>query len=406
MRRRGRAAAVALAHLAVPAAAAAETTRQVEVGVENLYYRTYESPLNRANLLGLRPDEDLLRGLLGWKETRGPVRGVFRGFVERRLGARPATEWTIREGYLQATFGALATARVGKQRLAWGSGFAWNPTNRLERPKNPLNTGLEQEGAEAVRVDVTPTAWLGIIAVGAQGRTGVGDLPFETPGERRKGGALRARALVRDTDVALVVSGGRGQRTLVGLDLGRTVAQTAVHLEASTYRGAELPPAREGRTFVRVATGALRSWGTTSLALEYFYNGEGYSAGERRTWLEAVRAAGDAVRPELPADLRETALARYAALATLPYAGGLGLRRHYLHAALTRGTPGGRWTLAARTVVGLSDGGMAVTPGVTYAPAGRVTLTLDGVVLVGPADSEYRLAPVRRAVQARAKVLF
>ncbi len=31
--------------------------------------------------------------------------------------------------------------------MAWGSGFAWNPTNRLERPKNPLNTSLDQEGA-------------------------------------------------------------------------------------------------------------------------------------------------------------------------------------------------------------------------------------------------------------------
>ena len=33
-------------------------------------------------------------------------------------------------------------------------------------------------------------------------------------------------------------------------------------------------------------------------------------------------------------------------------------------------------------------------------------LSLDGVLLLGPQDSEYRLAPVHGALQARVKVLF
>ena len=47
-----------------------------------------------------------------------------------------------------------------------------------------------------------------------------------------------------------------------------------------------------------------------------------------------------------------------------------------------------------------------LTPGVGFAPRGNVTLSLDGVLLLGPAHSEYRLAPVHGAVQARLKVLF
>jgi hypothetical protein len=56
--------------------------------------------------------------------------------------------------------------------------------------------------------------------------------------------------------------------------------------------------------------------------------------------------------------------------------------------------------------VGLSDGGVGLTPGIGYAPRGNVTINLDGVLLLGPQDSEYRLAPVHGAVQARVKVLF
>jgi hypothetical protein len=64
------------------------------------------------------------------------------------------------------------------------------------------------------------------------------------------------------------------------------------------------------------------------------------------------------------------------------------------------------WTGAVRTVLGLDDGAFALTPGVGWAPRGNVTLNLDAVLLLGPEESEYRLAPVRGALQARLKVLF
>jgi hypothetical protein len=56
--------------------------------------------------------------------------------------------------------------------------------------------------------------------------------------------------------------------------------------------------------------------------------------------------------------------------------------------------------------VGLDDGGWALTPGVGWAPRGNVTLNLDAIVLLGPDDSEFRVAPLEAALQARLKVLF
>jgi hypothetical protein len=245
--------------------------------------------------------------------------------------------------------------------------------------------------------------------VAARSRTGVSDLPFANEGRERRTAAVRARFLVRETDLAAVVSGGRNQRTLVGLDVARTVfGQATAHVEASTYRGAEMPPARDGQRFVRVAAGLLYPRGEhTSWTVEYFFNGEGYGDHERNLWLAELDAtARHASDPFLPPGIRESSARAYAAAATVPYSGGLGLRRHYVHGSWTRSAIGGRWTTALRAVLGASDGGLALTPGIVYAPRGDLTIHVDAILPVGPADSEYRLAPVRAAVQARVRALF
>lgn len=395
--------------LVLAAAPAFAEGPETELGAENLYYRTTETPLNYGNVLGLDPGEDLLRASLGAKQRLGDARFVFRGYVERSLGGTGnETRWRARQAYAQYGFGSGLQLRFGKQRIAWGSGFAWNPTNRLEPPKNPVNTGLEQEGAWAARVDVIPTPWAGIILVAAQGTTNVGDLPFPTKEAERTSGAIRARFLVRDTDLALVYLGGKSQKTLLGFDAARDVfGRVALHAEAALHRGSEIDPLRQHETFLRVAAGALHAEGTTSLSLEYFFNGEGLADAASERYLAALEKSYAASQdPRLPPAARDEALGRYLGLAAVPFSGGMGLRRHYLQAAWTRNEIGGEWTVALRAAMGLSDGGIALTPGVSWAPRPDTTLGFDGVVLLGPQDSEYRLAPVKGAVQARVKVAF
>jgi len=388
---------------------ASAQTRQLEVGLETFAYRSATTPLNRENVLGLADYPGLGRLAVGWRETHGSFRAVFRGYVERTWGtAGDETDGVVRQAYAQYWWGDRVGVRVGKQRIAWGSGFAWNPTNRLEPPKNALNTTLEQEGALAARLDWVPAPWASVVLVGATTDATPRDLPFATPEpERRDSAALRARFVVGDTDLALVVSGGKNQRTLFGLDLGRDLGWAAVHAEAALYEGAEMLPPRDDTLFFRVVAGALRTSGENTFALEYFYNGEGYSDGGVERWLAGLDQAWAAsTNPSLPPELQQQAFAAYAAGASIPYAGGLGLRRHYLHASWTRGGATSVWTGAVRTIFGLDDGAFALTPGVGWAPRGNVTLNLDAVLLLGPDESEYRLAPVRGALQARLKVLF
>ena len=382
---------------------------EVEVGAENLYYRTTETPLNRGNVLDLDPSEDLLRGSLNLKQSLGEARFVFRGYVERALGGTGnETRFAARQAYAQYAFGSGLQLRAGKQRVAWGSGFAWNPTNRLEPPKNPINPGLEQQGAWAARMDLIPSAWAGIILVAAQGTTNVGDLPFPTREAERTTGAVRARFLVRDTDLALVYLGGKNQRTLVGFDVARDVlGRVSLHAEAAFHRGSEIDPRRQDETFFRVASGALYAVGTTSTSLEYFFNGEGQTDAENAAYLAALDAAYAASQdPRLPPAAQEQALARYLGLASVPFSGGMGLRRHYLQGAWSRGEIRGEWSLVLRAAVGLGDGGVALTPGVSWAPRPDASAGIDAVFLLGPKGSEYRLAPITGAIQARVKVVF
>lgn len=393
--------AVLVGFLALIARGAAAAGPEAELGLENFLYPTAETVLNRGNALELRDPEDLLRLTGGARQTWGNARFVARGYVEKRAAGN--TRAQVRQAYAQYWWGSVVGVRVGKQRVAWGSGFAWNPTSRVEPPKNPFNTGLEQQGAWAIRTDIVPDSRTGLILVAARSRTEPGDLPFDAARIERRALAMRLRRLVGDTDIALVVSGGRHQRTLFGLDITRGLGGTwAAHAEASVYRGAELAPVRDHETFFRIATGALKTVGETALSFEYFYNGEGYGQDAFDGYRDGLtRSFAASTNPALPASVREEARIAYLSGAGLPYSGGLGLRRHYVQAAWTRNHIAERWSATVRGSLGVDDGGFALTPGVSFAPSGSVTIGVDAIVLLGPEDSEYRLAPVRGALQSR-----
>ena len=392
--------------LLLAAAPVAAGSRELALGVEHLYFRTAETALNRDNVLGLERGADRLRATGSWKETEGAFRGVVRGVVERRFGfAEDETTVSLREAYVQLG-GTAGSVRVGKQRIAWGSGFAWNPTDRLEPPKNPLNTGLEQEGAWALRADWSPSPTSVRVAVGARIESRPGDLPVDVPSAARAGGAARLRLLVASTDLALVVSARDGGRPLAGVDAARSLGgHLAAHVEAAVHGRSELPPARDA-AFFRVAAGLLYTFGEQGLSVEYFHNGEGDGDDARTRWLAGLDAAYTAAQdPASPPAVRDAQRSLYLAGITRPYH-GLGLGRDYIQAAWTRSRIAGSWGASLRVVGSATDGGVAVTPGLSYAAGGRLTLQTDGLLLLGTEKSEYRVSPVRGGVVTRARVLF
>lgn len=400
----GRVAALALAMHALPVLAG-----DYELGVENFLYRSKSTLLNRGNIFGLDPTENLFRLTGIGRKASGKFAVKASAFVERQTGRTDNTELTFRQAFVEYKTDDGFLLRVGKQKTAWGSGFVWNPTARLEPPKSPANPGAEQPGIDAVRMDISPTDWASLTFVAGRAQANLTDLPgsLTRKSDPLWTGAMRARLLVRNTDIALTYLAGTGRQGLLGVDLGRTWGPVALHAESALYRGAEIDQARRADSFARVAAGALWTPGNSSFSLEYFFNGEGMNGSQFAAYTgrldRNLTAAND---PRLPAEARGAAFAAWSIDAAIPFASNLGLRRHYGSLAFTRRDIATDLNFRMRAVSGLSDRGLIVTPGLAYAPTGNVQMSLDIVLLFGPETAEYKLAPIRRAFQARLKYNF
>ena len=393
----------------VLAAATPVRADDYELGVENFLYRSKATLLNRNNVFGLEPTENLFRLTGTGRKAFGNFAVKVSAFAERQTGKTDDSRLTFRQAFAEYKTKEGFLLRVGKQKTAWGSGFVWNPTARLEPPKSPANPGTEQPGIDAVRMDVSPTDWASITLVAGRAQTGLTDLPGALSRERDPEwtGALRARLLVSSTDVSLTYVAGTRRHGLYGLDLGRAWGAVALHAESALYQGSEIDATRTEDSFVRVSAGALWSPGNSSLSLEYFFNGEGMTGARFRAYtLGLDRNLAAANDPRLPGDARAAALAAWSADAAIPFGSNLGLRRHYASLAFTRRELATDLSLNLRAVSGLSDRGLILTPGLAYAPTRNVQMSLDLVLLFGPDAAEYKLAPIKRAFQARLKYSF
>ncbi|HRB12098.1 MAG TPA: hypothetical protein PKU70_03735 [Vicinamibacteria bacterium] len=380
-----------------------------ELGLENYLYRSTSTPLNRGNIFGLEPTENLFRLVGSGRKAFGNFAFKASAYVERQTGKNDATRTTFRQAFGEYKTESGFLVRLGRQRTAWGSGFVWNPTDRIEPPKSPANPGNERPGIDAARLDVSPTDWASLTLVAGRANVTLTDLPGalakETDPEWT--GAVRARLLVRDTDIALTWLAGTKREGLFGLDLGRTWGAVALHAESAVYRGSEIDRTRGEETFLRVSTGALWSPGDSTLSVEYFFNGEGMDDAQFRAYTNRLgRNLSVANDPNLPAAVRAAAFAAWNLDAAIPFGGNLGLRRHYASISFTRREIAEDLAANLRTVIGLSDRGLIVTPGLAYAPSRNVQMSLDLVLLFGPEDAEYKLAPIERAFQARLKYSF
>lgn len=403
------AARLAVLLLAASATHAVAAADDFEIGIEDFLYRSKPTLLNRDNVLGLDPTENLLRVTAAGRKSFGRFAVRAAAFVERQSGRTDETNLTFRQAFAEYKTDDGFLFRAGKQKVGWGSGFVWNPTARLEPPKSPANPRTEQPGIDAVRMDISPADWASITLVAGRAQANLTDLPgsISRESDPQWSGALRARLLVNDTDVALTYLGGNGRAGLWGVDLGRTWGPIALHAESALYRGSEIDPARADDTFLRVAAGALWTPGNSSLSFEYFFNGEGMDGSQFDAYTTRLdRNLTTARDPRAPEPARNAAFAAWSVDAAVPFASNLGLRRHYASVAFTRSDVAADLDLNLRAVSGLSDRGLIVTPGVAYAPSGNVQMSLDIVLLFGPRTAEYKLAPIERAFQARLKYSF
>lgn len=328
---------------------------------------------------------------------------------------------------------------VGKKRITWGSGFAFNPTDLINPPKDPTDPNFQRAGNWVARIElpferITLSALFAPQALYTQSGLPYAfmrypDYPPATGVDSRDQRshylvAGRLYALLASTDVNLVYYFSNAyqddfhDKSRLGLSLSRYVfTDYELHVEALFTRGsarlfpvhacAANPTACAGSTplvtskiesgalYPRVILGTRRMFADESLlSIEYYYQRDGYSDQE---FADAV-----ALQAYAKAD---PSVASTSAGSALPQRYTFDpLRRHYLIVSYSKPRIADDWTVGAVLIAGLRDLSGVFSPSVVWNTREWLNLGLYGFVPIhglgvgeaevgGGSFSEYGMSP-------------
>ena len=191
------------------------------------------------------------------------------------------------------------TLDVGKRVAHWGKGYAWNPIAFADRPKDPNDPQLAQEGfvmarAVAVKSFSGPLKTLELTLIDLPVRKDVND---DFGPKVADNAAAKLYALLWDTDIDLAVLSGGTRSWRYGADFARNITSNfEIHCEWATTTDATHPVV-DASGVVTQRTRAVQSWlagvrylteSELTAILEYYSNGAGYSADELKDFYRFV----------------------------------------------------------------------------------------------------------------------
>jgi len=297
---------------------------------------------------------------------------------------------------------------VGKKRITWGAGFAFNPTDLVNPPKDPTDPNFQRAGNWVARVEFPFERFTLSTLFAPQALYTQGGLPYAfirypdyapANGQDTRDGhshyllAGRLYGLLANADVNLIYyfsnyyQDAFANKSRLGLSFSRYFfTDYEIHIEALLTRGssrtfpvhgcADAPEAcgsapmltsksEDGTFYPRLLLGTRRQFADESLfSLEYYFQGDGYSD----------QAFSDAVK--LLAFAKNTAVGGAAdASSALPQRYTFDpMRRHYLIASYSKPRIFDDWTAAMVLIAGLRDLSGVVSPSITWSAREWLTL--------------------------------
>jgi hypothetical protein len=338
----------------------------------------------------------------------GYRRGIFQAnlLTHHEFGKTQAREeWdhALYEGYVTLTPTASLTVDVGKKRLLWGKGYAWNPSGFINRPKDPDDPALTLEGRTLLGVDLIksfaagPVTNMGLTALVLPVIDDWANKELGDDGDLNT--AVKLYLLWRDTDLELIGLDGPQQPRSIGFGFARNLAENiAVHGEAAWQRKAArlvldaaggVHRERKDRFGFLLGARYLNALDTTFI-LEYYRNGAGYDRSEIQDFFIYQRAAFERWQT-----LGDAAAMQRADQVTRPYYQQRNYGRDYVYLKISQKEPLDLlyFTPWAATVVNLNDGSFNLQPGLTWAPLTDVELNLRVGIPVGPGRTEFGEKP-------------
>lgn len=261
-------------------------------------------------------------------------------------------DWTITEGnqfnLRQLLFRAFTTiyseniqVTLGRQRIAWGTGFAWNPTDLLN-PFNPVAIELDEKtGVDAVHVS---------IPLGALSRFEAAFVPGR--GRLKSKAAIRLSSNFSGYDISIM--GGDFQDDIV---LG---GDFAGYLGGAGFRGEFAYTWKQGdENYFRAILNADYNFVNDIYAIiEIYYNGQGST--NKKNYDITDLFSGETFN----------------------------LAQHYLAASVSKNlTPLLR--LSVYEIFNLNDKSQLAGPSLTYSLATNLEISFSAYFFMGESDSEF-----------------
>lgn len=351
------------------------------------------------------------------------------GFLDGANALRlepPAEEPALRplavpsELYVSSAPNEHVNLLVGRKRIVWGSGLAWNPTDLLNAAKDPTDPTFQRSGAWLARGEAVFEKFTLSALVAPQVTEQFAGLPRQwttyPSWDKRDGdahflAATRLYALVENADVNAIYyfSNAYGEdakaRSRGGLSFSRYFfTDYELHFEAlaqwGTTRqyanaacfsspGAAAACARSGQSFFaetkkddgafypRVLAGTRYLFGDDSqLSVEYLYQADGFTRDELSTYVAGLLAARAAAALGVSGAGGMTAGGDASGAASPQKFSFQPLRRHYAFASWSKPQIHDDWTVTAVVLADLEDLSGLATASLSWSAQEWVTLTL------------------------------
>lgn len=321
-----------------------------------------DQAISTPNLLDLFADvrpNDRVRGFASGRFNYNFA--IQDGDVDRFGNTLTAATVKLDQVWVKFDVARIAYVTTGRQRIKWGSGRFWNPTDFLnQQTLDALNASVfdERTGVALLKVHVP------IESIGAN-LYGIGNFEGADSFESI-GGALRTEWLLGPAEIALSAAAREGAPLRLGADATAAVGPFDLRVEAAVKHGDETPyfkgeydlasltiPKRTDRSdewIPQVVAGAeiaikYSDRDSVYIGAEYFYNGAGYKDASLYPWLLGASSYYEAIG--------EDALATSTQKLFTPFY----LGQHYVGAYAMFPSPG-RWdegSITASTLANISD---------------------------------------------------
>jgi len=288
------------------------------------------------------------------------------------------------ESYISIKPSNLLSFNLGKIRLKWGKGYAWNPVAFVDRPKNPNDPELAMEGFVVFTFEyiksfsgVLKTLSISplILPVNESINSEFGD-----QSQLIFGGKIYL--LLNNTDIDFMILSGKHFPDRFGIDLSRNISSNIeVHWEVSY-----IPDPKQSEKVSYLLGSRFLTKSDITFIFEYYKNGRGLSSDEvAKYYLDIDEAyktflqTGDETAIELLQDTTNPVFRSFASMSD------------YLYLRISQKEPFDILYLlpSITTIYNLIDHSFSVTPELIYTPVTNLELRAKISFFSGVSGSDF-----------------